>query len=61
MRILLCNDDGYQAPGIVALHAPLYVSSALEGGSTALRLLHTCPVPVLLVTPSQEDEQKSEE
>lgn len=33
MRILLCNDDGYQAPGIVALHAPLYVSSALEGGS----------------------------
>ncbi len=33
---------------------------ALEGGSTALRLLHTCPVPVLLVTP-QEGEQKSEE
>ncbi|MDR2127510.1 MAG: 5'/3'-nucleotidase SurE [Burkholderiaceae bacterium] len=23
MKILLCNDDGYQAPGIVALHAAL--------------------------------------
>ncbi|MBZ0225831.1 MAG: 5'/3'-nucleotidase SurE, partial [Comamonas sp.] len=23
MRILLCNDDGYQAPGLVALHAAL--------------------------------------
>ncbi|MEG1203304.1 MAG: 5'/3'-nucleotidase SurE, partial [Comamonas sp.] len=23
MKILLCNDDGYQAPGIVALHDAL--------------------------------------
>lgn len=37
------------------------LARALEGGSTALRLLHSCPVPVLLVTPEQEDGQKSEE
>ena len=23
MKILICNDDGYQAPGLVALHAAL--------------------------------------
>ncbi|MBQ9579067.1 MAG: universal stress protein [Ottowia sp.] len=37
------------------------IGRALEGGSTALRLLHNCPVPVLLVTPQEEDTQKSEE
>ena len=37
------------------------IGRALEGGSTALRLLHNCPVPVLLVTPPQEDAQESGE
>ena len=36
------------------------LARALEGGSTALRLLHTCPVPVLLVTPQEENTQESE-
>ncbi|MBS0500242.1 MAG: 5'/3'-nucleotidase SurE, partial [Proteobacteria bacterium] len=30
MKILLCNDDGYQAPGIVALHAALAAFAEVE-------------------------------
>ena len=30
MKILLCNDDGYQAPGIVALHAALSAFASVE-------------------------------
>ncbi|MGE4375945.1 MAG: 5'/3'-nucleotidase SurE [Burkholderiaceae bacterium] len=30
MKILLCNDDGYQAPGIVALHAALQSIAEVE-------------------------------
>jgi 5'-nucleotidase len=30
MKILLCNDDGYQAPGIVALHAALAAFADVE-------------------------------
>ena len=30
MRILLCNDDGYQAPGIRALHTALSTFAQVE-------------------------------
>ena len=30
MKILICNDDGYQAPGIVALHAALSTIADVE-------------------------------
>ena len=30
MRILLCNDDGYQAPGIAALHEALSAFAQVE-------------------------------
>ena len=30
MKILLCNDDGYQAPGIVALHAALRAAEGVQ-------------------------------
>ena len=30
MKILLCNDDGYQAPGICALHAALAAAPGVQ-------------------------------